>query len=267
MKRIAILCAALAALWAGAAWAQTVTQDGNSTRTSQQAQLQGGLLRTDSTMKANTMSSTGGQAVYDESRDRDKVRTWQPSEVLTVASLAAAAGDSSDVIDVHEYRYLKLLIKATPIGAAVNTTVRLAFQFRECMNGVDSDSSSVFPEYMYAEPPKPSERDSIAFGVVAGQARLVTFAGVDTSLAGHIVTGSVSLPWSGEYVVTFNMNRSAPGIGVAAQIFSYPNGVSIPLDSFFGRPTRFNQLQIRVRNLNITGPAVKLNVGLLGFAQ
>lgn len=251
MRRTVAILAALAALWAGAAWAVTDTQDGQSTRGVQQARLGGGLVRADSSMKAFTMSSTGGLSTYDEDRDRDYVTTWE--NIIVSTSIAAGAGDSTDApINVGAYRYLKLLIKATPIGAAANTTVRLGLQFRECLNGVEDDTTSIFAEYLHGRSDQ---------GVLAGT------TGVDTTYSGHLVTGSATLPWSGEYVVTFNMNRSSPGDGVAATVWSYPNGVSIPLDNFFGRAARFKYLSIRVRNLNSSGPAVKLTMHMIGFAQ
>jgi hypothetical protein len=201
-------------------------------------------------MKINTMSSTGGLSIYDEDRDRDKVTLWQ--DLLSKASLAAGVADSNDVpVDVHAYRYLKILVKVTPIGAAVNTTARLAVQFRECMNN-NVDSTSTFAEYQYGMFPVGS---------------ITASTQNDTTVAGQLAVGSISEAWSGEFVIKVNMNRSAPASGVAAIPFSYPNGMSIPLDSFFGRNARFNKLQIRVRNMNVTGPALKYSISLLGFAQ
>jgi hypothetical protein len=126
----------------------------------------------------------------------------------------------------------------------------LAFQFREHMNAAATDSNSIFPEYQYGQ---------------SNQA--VTVTGIDTTVTGHLFTGSASTAWSGEYVVNLTGNRAAPASGVAAVVWSYPNGIGIALDSMFGRPARFKNLSIRVRNLNVTGPAVKLNVSVLGFAQ
>lgn len=249
MKRIAMI-AALLAVVAGPSWAQNYML-GSHLGTHYRGQAIGGYSSADTSFIGAKMSTTGGLSIYDEDRDRDKFTLWR--DVISNASLAAAALDSSGTsyTDVHAYRYLKLLIKAVPIGAAANTTVRLAFQFREVMDGI-LDSTNTVPEYMYG-------RSDV--GVLSGT------TGVDTTFSGHLVTGTVSLPWSGEYVVTFNMNRSAPASAVAANIASYPNMVGISLDSIFGRPMRFAKLNIRVRNLNISGPAVKLNVSLLGFAQ
>lgn len=252
MKRRWMALAVLALLAAGVVMAQTTAQNGQATRGVQQGALIGGLGYTDSSMQVPGVNPTT-HALYSEeqSKDRDYVQYWPPAQVISTASLAAAAGDSTtSPIDVHAYRHLKLLIKCTPIGASVNTTVRLAFQFREHVAQL-TDSNSTFAEYLYSRMDHGTTTASV----------------VDTTMAGHLVTGSVSLPWSGEYVVTINMNRSAPANGAAANIFSYPNGVSIPLDSFYGRPARFEYLSIRVRNLNITGPAVKLQVALKGFAQ
>lgn len=197
------------------------------------------------------VNADGSLKIQEASPDRDKVlslRDW-----FTSASIAAGAGDSSGVEDVHAYRYLKTLWKVTPIGAAVNTTVRLGVSFRECLDGA-VDSTSAFNEYQYGVFP---------VGSITASSRS------DTTIAGHLITPTVPATeaWSGEYVLTFNMNRSAPGSGAAALVWSYPNGLSIPLDSFFARAARFNMLQMRVRNLNLTGPAVKVSVSLLGFAQ
>lgn len=249
--RLMILGALLACglFCAAGAKADPQSTDGRSGGVDSALYVPSGGTDASGTNRKALYSTTRALSTYDEDRDRDKVTLWQ--SLMSNASLAAAAGDSSGVIDVHAYRYLKLLLKATPIGAAANTTVRLAFQFRECMNG-NADSSSSFPEYQYGRSD---------MGVLAGT------TGVDTTFSGHLVTGTVSLPWSGEYVVQINMNRGGTGATGTALIFSYPNGISIPLDNFFGRAARFSKLQIRMRNLNITGPAVKYDLSLLGFAQ
>lgn len=245
MKRWLVIAGLLIA---SVAHAQTVVQNGNSTRGVQQGTLQSVLNYSDSSGVV-----PGGDvnlhALYtaDQSRDRDAVQLFN---VMSGTNLAVNAADSSGVLDVHAYRYLKLLIKITPRTGA-NTVVRVAFQFRECANG-STDSSSVFPEYAYGQ---------VALGAVTTVA-----SQIDTTMAGHIATGSASVPWSGEYGIRIDGARSAPASGVAAVAWSYPNGISLPLDSFFGRAARFNKLQIRMRNMNLS-TGVDYTIQLLGFAQ
>lgn len=243
MKRVMFALVA-AALFAGAAHAQTVATDGQSMRGIVQPVLTGGVVRADSSSKAVTMSSTGGLSIYDESRDRNN---YQLFDAISNAALTTA-GDSSIVLPVYPYRYLKLLVKGVPAGGGVGLITRVAFQFRECANGL-TDSSSTFAEYAYGQQP--------ALGISGTVA--------DTANAGHLIAGSGTAPWSGEYVLTFNGGRNAPGSGVAATAFSYPNGMSIPLDSMFGRSARFAQLQVRARV--VTGPNINLTARILGFSQ
>lgn len=252
-----ILPALLAlSLAAPAAYAQTVVQHGQSLNGVLQALMGGGtsggngyMFQTDASGNLYIIAKTATRLF----------------DAVTATNLAVGAADSSGVLDVEQYPYLKLLVKAVP-RTGVNTTVRLGFQFRECMNNM-VDSTSSFATYMYGTGPLPAKQDSIAFGVAAGQARLVEFAGNDTVRAGHLVTGAASTPWSGEYVVVVNGNRSAPGNGAAATVFSYPNALDLPLDAFFGRQVRYSKLQIRVRNLNANSPGVDVTVKVLGFTR
>lgn len=207
-----------------------------------------------------TWKGSGGSAyVTESSKDRDYVHLWQDviGNASTGFSLAIGAADSTDnamPIDVHAYRYLNLLIDPTITAGDTNTVVRLAFQFRECMNG-NQDSTSLFPLYMY------------------GQTYAGTTAGPDTSAAGHLFRGNAGLAWSGEYEVTIANNRGQVGnsISVNGRLFYYPNNIDIPLDTFFGRPVRFNNLSIRVRNMGYVATAQSAtltgHLHLLGFAQ
>lgn len=160
-------------------------------------------------------------------------------------SLAVGAGDSSDVIDVSAYRTLGLLIKATP-GTGNPGINRLEFQIRTHLNGL-ADSSSMFVWY-------PEGLSALGSGT----------ATADTALAfGHILTGSASAPWSGEFTVVANRNRNSPGNSVAATAWSYPNGIYIPIRSLFGGFWGPN-LSVRVRNA--VGPTCVVSVHLVGTA-
>ena len=241
-----LLCAsALLAALVGTAWGADYA-DGQRAGQVARGTAIGGFQNADTSFKWVRVSTTGGLSVYDEDRDRDKVTLWQ--NIMSGTNMATTGSDSSGVLNVAPYRYLKLLLKVTPRGNAAGvSTTRLAIQFRECMNGL-TDSSSAFPEYQYAN-------------MIAGQAS----GNADTLNFGHLVTGSATVAWSGEYVVSFTANRNAPGNSAAAVAWSYPNGIAIPLDSFYGRPARFNYLQVRIRNL--TTVACDYQVHLLGFAQ
>jgi hypothetical protein len=267
MKRLLISAALLAAL-CGTAFAQNSQTQGQSFRGVLQFTPVGGYASSDTTGVIARMSSTGGLSIYDESRDRDKVTLFE--NVVTGTNLAQGAADSNFfAIDVHAYRYLKLLIKITPRTGA-NTVTRVALQFREQKNNQPaSDSSGTFAEYVYQSGPQVAQHDSLVFGVVAGQARLNSYPYADSSVAGHILAGSASTPWSGEYMVVINGARSASTTGSNTD-FHWPNGISIPMDSFYGRPARFQYLTIRLRNLGPgagSTPAIDYNIDVLGFAQ
>lgn len=178
-------------------------------------------------------------------RDRDNVVLF-PNAILS-DSIAYNAADSTGVLDVHDLRHLKLLIKATPIGAATaGATVRLGIQFRECLYA-NVDSMSSFVEYAALGWPDAT-------------------AANDTLNIGHVTTGSTSAAWSGEYVVTVALNRSAAGSAVAATAWAYPNGIAVLADRIFGSDAWWNRLQIRVRNLG-GGKKVRLAMHVLGVSQ
>jgi hypothetical protein len=143
MKRIAILCAALAALWAGAAGAQTVTQDGNSTRTSQQAQLQGGLVRADSAMKALTMSSTGGQAIYDET-PLNATHVYYPDAYTDTLSYNGRSVDSTTVYSCSPYRSVVLGVKLEGAWGAAAGRYRIGVTCIMSYSPLASDTTQSF---------------------------------------------------------------------------------------------------------------------------
>lgn len=255
------LFGALAALLLSsvASHAQTVVQNGQKAY-SQMGALSSGITYLDSLGHVVYVDESGRLHVMDDDRDRDKVQLFQDCVGSTQngISLVIGAADSTSSgspMDVHAYRYLTLLIDPTISAGDTNTNVRLAFQFRECMNG-NQDSTSLFPIYMYGQSPQ---------GVSA--------TAPDTSASGHIQRGNAGAPWSGEYVVTISNNRGqvANSISVNGRVFYYPNNIAIPLDSFFGRPVRFNKLSIRVRNLGYVATAQSAtltgHIHLLGFAQ
>lgn len=192
------------------------------------------------------LSSNGSSVnVLDYAPNRDNVRTLHnviASDSLRYASTSIGA-DSSAVLDVHDLRHLKMLIKATPLYPNASPTVRLAIQLRECLDG-SADSSSAFPSYQVP----------FVSAASAGASPL------DSLNFGHVVTGSASAAWSGEFVVTIALARSA-GAG-AGTTYYYPSGIAIMLDRLFGTDAWWNKLQIRVRPLCL--PAVKVNVALVG---
>lgn len=244
-----IALAALLALPAAAVViAQTTAQNGQSTRGVQQGALQGGLNYADSSLVVPGVDPTlKGWYTVEQDPARDDVVLFQ--DVIN-ATLANAAVDSSGILDVHRYRYLKLLVKAHLTSGASTGHVRLIFQLREHMNSL-ADSNSTFAEYTYA-----ATNQAVALSLV------------DSTLTGHLATGSASLPWSGEFIVNVTGNRAAPGNAVAAVPYSYPNGIGIPLDTVYGRPARFNKMSIRVRNATATGGnACIVKVSVLGFAS
>lgn len=193
------------------------------------------------TKNGAVVDASGNAKVVETAPNRDANFTY--SNIINSASIAAAAADSSAILDVHNMRLGTLLFKVTPVSGGVGLITRLAVQVRIHMNG-GSDSLSTFAVYPYGQGP--------------------TFAPtvLDTMNAGHLFTGSGTVPWSGETVLTFNGNRNSPLNAVAATAFSYPNGVAIPLSSLTGRDFYADYISIRVRN--VTGPAAKVAVSLIG---
>lgn len=254
--RVAALAAVMCITSAICALAQ-VSGDGQKVSSPTGVRVEG-WSRADSTARLIPTNAAGTAVPTSDATLAAQTVITKPS-IIVNASLAAGAGDTSQVLDVHTARHMKLLIKATPLGAGADTitVIRLIFQFRECWNA-QVDSMSLFPEYSYAQ--------------VAGPGISATAA--DTAAAGHLFGGNDFTPWSGEYDVYISSKRSAHASSVAVNghTWYYPNGISLPLDSVFGREARFNQLQVRVRNGSSAasaggGKAVSLTVHLLGFVQ
>lgn len=165
--------------------------------------------------------------------------------IINNSALANAAADSSAIIDVHRFDLGTLLFKITPSTGA-GTKTRLAVSIREHLNGI-ADSVSTFPLMLY------------------GQTPVVATSMVDTTLAGHLLTGSSTTPWSGEFIIEADAGRNSPVNAVAAVAFSYPNGIAIPLPSLFGRDVFLDYMSIRVRN--ITGPTAAVTVSYIAKAR
>lgn len=229
-------------------WAQVVAQDGNRTdpgrRGTGQGMLIGGINRSDTTMVLQTYNSDGSVVVKEAAPIFDQ--NGVAMDVINHTGIAAGAADSNATpVDTHGWRVTGLLIKATPAGGTGRVN-RLAFQIRAHLNNLP-DSSSVFAWYPEA---------TLNMGAAATAAE-------DTTISvGHQVTGSATAQWSGEFVVIVNGIRNAPGDGVAATAFSYPNGIYVPLSNFFGTDFWAPHTSIRVRNL--VGPTCAVRVHLIG---
>ena len=192
------------------------------------------------------VTSTGHATVTEQNPAMDANLTFAPEQCITNASLAVGSGDSSVVLDTHRMRLGSVFIKCTQSALGVNRITRLAISFRGHLNGQD-DSTSTFPLFMYG-------RSDMGVTAIASQ--------LDTTSSGHLVTGSASNPWSGEYVIVIDHTRDSPANSVAATAFQYPNGLWIPLSSLFGRDVYSPYTSIRVRNLS--GPTVSVQVSLIG---
>lgn len=175
------------------------------------------------------------------------------SAIISNASLAYNAGDSSSVLPVGNLKHMKLLLKAVPAAAGDNDTTHttwLAFQIRTHLNGA-SDSNSVFVEY-------PQGVTSVGVSVAAQ----------DSFKTGHLAKGgrggTAGIPWAGEFLVAVQHVRKAHGssIAVNGHDWYYPNGIAIPLDSVFGREFVADNMSVRVRNL--TSVACGVTVNLVG---
>lgn len=186
------------------------------------------------------------------------------ASIISSASLAAGAADSSAVLDTHRMRLGMLLIKCTPIsitGADSLSGIRLSVQIRTHLNG-QTDSSSTFVFYPYGQS---------AMGAVTTVA-----SQIDTLLTGQIQTGlnlqaNVNGSWSGEFTCYFANNRVGPGTSVIGSMgqrtFYYPNGIAVPVQSIWGREIYSPYTSIRVRNLGsgpTTARACAVTVHLVG---
>lgn len=226
-----------------------------------------GYFNGDTTYRCLTLTTTNALITSEASKDRNTVFQQQVIGPQTTPFLVVGGSDSLAVpITAYPYRHWKLLIKCVS-QTGTGQINRLAFQVRTHYNA-GTDSSSTFAEYPFGDmswfhtsPIVP--RSSL--GALSGPYNISqdsTRTQADTLNVGHLFTGSATAQWSGEFVVTINNNRGAPGSGVAANVFSYPNGISIPLDNIFGRDFWAPYLSVRVRNL--AGPTCVVTCWLVG---
>ena len=208
------------------------------------------------------VTSAGHATVEEQSPAMDANLTF--TNIISNASLAPGAADSSTVQDTHRMRIGMLLIKCTPLnvtGADSLGLSRIAVQVRVHLTSAADDSMNTFVIYPYAR----SDQGAVA---AASQ--------VDTVMAGQTfnavnLAASVNTAQSGETVVAIAMNRIGPGTSALGSLgqrtFAYPNGIALPLSSVFGRDIYSPYTSIRVRNLGGSGAAnrsVKITVSMVG---
>lgn len=209
----------------------------------------GGMVATDSTFKIMRINSSGTLSTQESAPIQDQDGLFEA--IINNATIGPGVADSSQIMDTHALRHMKLLIKATVLNWAVADsakTMRFVFQVRTHLNGL-SDSNSVFAEYQY--------------GNVVAQTTSAT--GVDSTNVGHLLSGHAALQWSGEFAVTIEYNRNAHGSSrdATGELFYYPSGIALSLDSVFGREFWSPYTSIRVRNIT-PGISAKLQVHLIG---
>lgn len=229
-------------LWASSAGAQAYSWGSRP----------GGLFRfnviggvgTDSLPQPVRLTTTYAINTNDESRDRDLSGITLAD--ISGTNLATAGACSTGVMDTRQYMRLKVLLKVTP--RANGGLTRLAIQYREHWNGVSTvgDTANTFANLM-----------------LASQSPFVAAGAPDTLSMGHLVTGSATVPYSGEYTAIFTAGRNdgqaTGGLGAS------PNGIAYTLTNVYGQPERFAYLSIRMRNL--TSQACDYHLIVLGFAQ
>lgn len=199
-----------------------------------------GYFNGDTTYRCLHLDTDGNLKTTDADRDRNKIFS---KLIIGPTLLTSGLADSNSTPETAlSYRHWKLLIKAVNSGG-VGTVCRLAVQIRSHLTAASPDSASTFAEYQLAQMP------------------IQAAGALDTLLAGHIATGSATAPWSGEFTVDVATNRNAPGSATAAVLFSYPNGISIPLDQVFGRDFWAPYLSVRIRNM--VGPSCTVTAWLV----
>lgn len=186
------------------------------------------------------VDATGNAKIADAFPNRDMNFVF--SNIINNSALALNAADSSAVLDVHNMRLGTLLFHVTPnIGSARS---RLAVQVRIHLNG-GTDSLSVFSVYAYGQGPAQANGTN-----------------VDTLEVGHLLAGSTTTPWSGEWLLAVDPLRNSPLNGVVATAFAYPKGIAVPLSSLYGRDFYADYISVRVRNIG--GQTAKVAVSLIG---
>ena len=201
----------------------------------------GGIVASDTSGAPFLMDSDGYAKMVQKNPAMDANLTFAS---IISSTITAASADSSAILDTHRMRLGMLLIKANPSGGGTGTINRLAIQIRVHLNG-QSDTSSTFAIYQYG-------------------ATAVATAGAlpDTIAFGHLVSGSTTTPWSGEFDIMATADRSGPVTGGSTNDFRSPTGIAIPLQSLFGRDSWAPYVSVRVRN--ITGPSCAVTVHLVG---
>jgi hypothetical protein len=234
-----MLVGALLALGITAPVARAQEAVGDGAKTSLVGVKMSGVARTDSTGHVVFVDSSGRIYTLEQNPAMDANLTLN---VLTNAALAVGVADSNAApLDTHRMRLGMLCIKASPSTGAGNIN-RFAISMRLQLNG-NTDSLSTMCIYPY------------------GQSTMgVSATGADTTDCGHLLAGSTSAPWSGEFVVTYDRNRVGPN-GSSA-LFFYPNGMAIPLANFFGRDVYSPSTTFRIRNLS--GPTCAVTLTLVG---
>ena len=202
--------------------------------------------RADSTQHVTSGDASGNASVVEQYPIPDM--TISQANIIYNAALIVGAADSSAVLDVHRMRHGMLLFKITPsVGAGrIN---RIAVQVRAHLGG-GNDSLTTFAFYPYGQ------SDQGAQATIASQ--------TDTTTVGHLITGSASAPYSGEFTIVANGVRNSTGAAGAGQAYAYPNGIAIPIESLFGRTFWAPYMSVRVRNL--VGPTCAITVHLVGSA-
>jgi hypothetical protein len=208
------------------------------------------INRPDTTARLWSGDANGNGSVVEQFPAMDQNLTF--ASIISNASLALGAADSSAILDTHRMRLGMLLFKCsngTTTGTGDTTVAfRVAYQIRTHLNG-SSDSSSVFPIYLYGR------SDVGAVTTSAGQ--------TDTTSQGQLMTGTpttalnatpdANTPWSGEYTLVIQAKRFAHGssIAVNGHTYYYPNGIAIPLSSIFGRDIYSPYTSVRVRVMTV----------------
>jgi hypothetical protein len=212
-----MVCMALGALLlAGGAFAQSVVQDGQGFRGVLQQQSIGGVYRADSTARMLTMSSTGGLAIYDESRDRD---AWGfISKVYSDTISNATNGKQSDstaVFYVAPYRSKSLFIHPIVHGAA-GSILQVAVQVRAHYLSA-ADSNMTYPLTLFAAPSTPWVSNGSAGADSIGHLALANRGGATGGLMGN-----------GEFVLILR-----PDVDMNSVAGRTPRGIFVPLPPVF----------------------------------
>lgn len=204
-------------------------------------QVVGGISFSDSSGHALRLDSNGSLQTYDFSRDRNNTFAQSIIGGVNGTVMKAGASDSSAVLDVRPYRYLKIVYQITMLDS-LNTSstsepFRFAVQFRENVNN-QQDSLNTAAAYtrLYAN--------------IGNTTTITTTA--DTSLAGHLTVGSATACWSGEKELIFDRSRST--LTTTALAFSYPTSVYEMVQTPYMND-RFQYFSVRIRLLSFAGNA------------